>query len=63
MNFTLADGKRQGCQNLKLDEHGIELCLRKPRVTLENNKNKTLQLRVIRAVNPAAEPADHLFDQ
>ena len=62
MNFTLADGKRQGCRNLKLDEHGIELCLRQPRLTLETNKNKALFLRVIRAVNPADEQQQQSFD-
>jgi len=29
LSFSLADGKRLGCQNLKLDDHGIELCLRR----------------------------------
>ena len=49
LTFTLADSKRQNCQNLKLDEHGIELCLRRPHLSLPFNRSKTLPLRVIRA--------------
>ena len=59
MSFTLADGKRQNCQNLRLDEHGIELCIKNKRpnnkLHLPPNKQKALVLRVIKAVNPADE--------
>ena len=51
LSFTLADGKRQGCKNLKLDEHGIELCLRQPNLSLPANRSKALSLRVIRAAS------------
>lgn len=60
MSFTLADGKRQGCKNLKLDEHGIELCLRRQNLSLPFNSNKALGLRVIKAVNPSHEKENAL---
>lgn len=55
ISFSLADGKRQGSQNLKLDEHGIELCLRQSRLTLPFNKGKSMGLRVIKALKPGQE--------
>ena len=55
MTFSLADGKRSGCQNLKLDDHGIELCLRRgSHLPLPFNHSKTLSIRVIRAATAAS---------
>ena len=53
LSFSFADSKRLGCQNLKLDEHGIELCIRRQKLTLPFNKSKALSIRVIKAVSPA----------
>ena len=57
--FALADSKRrQGCCNLRLEEHGIELSLRKQTLTLLPNKPKALLLRVIKATSLASGAQD-----
>ena len=59
LSFSLADSKRQGCNNLKLDDHGIELCLRRHQLGLPFNRSKALSLRVIRAAKDSDDNNDH----
>ena len=47
---------------MKLDSHGIELCLRRQKLSLPFNKNKALGLRVIKAVNPSSEKENNALD-
>lgn len=63
--FSLADSRRrEGCRNMRLEEHGIELSLRKQTLTLLPNKPKALLLRVIKAAPQAngVQDQQHAID-